>query len=164
MALQLEDSQLLVDGFFRKSFRTFDSEAFGIATSRVKDVAFVNKCLLVDQSTTPVAGVTALTQGPLKSVLAVLDRSANVPAAARAIIRSKCYFQGSSPNAVDTVLVNEWIKKEFIAQCQKAINAEAEIVKRTKRSRPSQEVKSVDENGEILLHTDGFTVSEVLPG
>lgn len=161
MALQLGDSQLSVDAFLRKDFKTFDNEALAIATSPVEDVAFLNKCLLIDQSTPRVAGVTALAHGSTRQVLAVLDRTANVSAAATAIIRSKCYFQGSSPHAVDTVLVNEWIKKEFIAHCQKAIKAEAEIVRRTKKSRPFQEGKSVDRNGEILLDTDGFTVSEV---
>ena len=48
--------------------------------------------------------------------IAIVDRSADVPAAAKAIASSRCTFQGTSPYAVDVVLVNEWVGKEFLEE------------------------------------------------
>lgn len=50
-------------------------------------------------------------------VVAVVDRTADVEAAARAIVRARFGFAGRSPYAPDLVLVNEYVKKDFFEAC-----------------------------------------------
>lgn len=47
-------------------------------------------------------------------VIAVVDRSADIQNAAKAIAAARLSFSGSSPYAPDAVLVNEFVKKEFL--------------------------------------------------
>lgn len=49
--------------------------------------------------------------------VAVVDRTADVEAAARAIVRARFGFAGRSPYAPDLVLVNEYVKKDFFEAC-----------------------------------------------
>lgn len=47
-------------------------------------------------------------------VVAVVERDANLDVAARELVRSRFALRGRSPYAPDVVLVNEWVKKEFL--------------------------------------------------
>lgn len=49
-------------------------------------------------------------------VIAVVDRTADLPAAAEQLVAARFAFGGTSPYAPDVVLVNEFIKKEFLEQ------------------------------------------------
>lgn len=51
--------------------------------------------------------------------VAIVDRSADVDEAARAITTARFGFGGSSPYAPDLVLVNEFVKKEFFEACSR---------------------------------------------
>lgn len=51
--------------------------------------------------------------------MAIVDRSADLDAAARAITTARFSFGGSSPYAPDLVLVNEFVKKEFFEACSR---------------------------------------------
>ena len=161
--MKLPHSDLVVDDFFRTDFEIYDNEALAIATSRVDDVNFLDQCLLVDQSSTEVAGANVLAHHDTCPSIAVLDRTADVAGAAQAIIRSKFYFQGTSPNAVDTVLVNEWVKDEFIASCREAVTWKSDFVDRMKQSRSQHTIGNKKET-DMLLDIDGFTISEVHAG
>ncbi len=161
---QLENGHLSVDTFFRTSFETYDGEAFVIATTRVQDGHFLSQCLIVDQSETAVPGTNVLAHQNTGPVVAILDRTADVSAAAHAIIRSKCYFRGTSSSAVDIVLVNEWVKERFIAQCKEAIKSETASVKRVNQSSCTQRTAGEDKEAAVLLDTGGIVVSEVHPG
>ncbi|KAM0324344.1 hypothetical protein ACHAQA_008125 [Verticillium albo-atrum] len=52
---------------------------------------------------------------PQNRVLAVVERDANVEEAARYLIAARFGLRGRSPYAPDLVLVNEWVKKDFLA-------------------------------------------------
>jgi acyl-CoA reductase-like NAD-dependent aldehyde dehydrogenase len=47
-------------------------------------------------------------------VIAIVERGANVQEAARALVVARFCLRGKSPYAPDLVLVNEWIKKDFL--------------------------------------------------
>lgn len=48
------------------------------------------------------------------SVVAVIDRTADVEEAALSIVSARFSFSGCSPIAPDCVLVNEWVEKPFL--------------------------------------------------
>lgn len=150
-----------MDGFFRNDFKVYDGDAFAIATSRIGDSKFLDSCLIVDQTTADVTGSTVLRHYPDRVAVAVVDRTADVSQAAKAIIWSKIAFQGTSPFAVDTVLVNEWIRKDFIAELEKALRTQTQTAPRLAGSKPQGGKASRDDKEEPLIDMKGLTVSEL---
>lgn len=51
--------------------------------------------------------------------VAIVDRSADIEAAAKAITTARFSFGGCSPYAPDLVLVNEFVQKEFFEACSR---------------------------------------------
>lgn len=51
--------------------------------------------------------------------VAVVDRTADIDLAARAITAARFGFGGTSPYTPDLVLVNEFVKKDFFEACSK---------------------------------------------
>jgi acyl-CoA reductase-like NAD-dependent aldehyde dehydrogenase len=51
--------------------------------------------------------------------LAIIDRTADIDAAAKAIVTARFSFQGTSPYAPDLVIVNEFVKKVFFEAATK---------------------------------------------
>ena len=51
--------------------------------------------------------------------VAIVDRTADIQAAAKAITNARFSFGGTSPYAPDLVLVNEYVKQEFFEACSK---------------------------------------------
>jgi acyl-CoA reductase-like NAD-dependent aldehyde dehydrogenase len=61
-------------------------------------------------------------------VVAVVERDADLQAAADALVRARFGLRGKSPYAPDVVLVNEWVKKDFLSavvQCSIQFMTEA---------------------------------------
>lgn len=61
-----------------------------------------------------------LVSRPEARVVAVVERDADLEAAAEVLVRARFGLRGKSPYAPDVVLVNEWVKKDFlsaVAQC-----------------------------------------------
>jgi hypothetical protein len=92
-----------------------DTETFCISSRRIQDYDAVS-CTLVDQTgkATPTAEVLSSSEA---RTIAIVDRSADIDAAARAIVTSRFSFQGMSPYAPDLVIVNEFVKKDFFQAC-----------------------------------------------
>lgn len=138
----------------------YDGDAFAIAISRVEDTKFLENCLLVDQTTGDAVGSHVLKHHPDRVAVAVVDRTADLSLAARAIIKSKVAFQGTSSFAVDTVLVNEWIRKDFIAELENTLRTETLGTPRTTKSKSQESKASRERKEEILVDVNGVTVSE----
>jgi hypothetical protein len=51
---------------------------------------------------------------PEARVVAVVERDADLDAAAQALVRTRFALRGRSPYAPDLVLVNEWVKRDFL--------------------------------------------------
>jgi acyl-CoA reductase-like NAD-dependent aldehyde dehydrogenase len=49
--------------------------------------------------------------------IAIVDRTADIEAAAKAIVMARFSFQGMSPYAPDLVIVNEFVHKDFFEAC-----------------------------------------------
>ena len=76
---------------------------------------------MVDQTGELGSAIYGLQHPVARQVLAVVDRSANIAAAAKAIVSSRCSFQGTSPYAVDIVLVNEWVKNQLLEELKREV-------------------------------------------
>ena len=162
---QLENSLRFVDAFFRTEFKVFDADAFAIATSRVNNADFLDRCLIIDQTASAIDVLHSLPHHHDHMAIAVVDRTANIATAAGAIVASKCRFQGTSPYGVDLVLVNEWIKEDFLKKCKELINSEIappEITDRDRSegSQAQDKTKASDSGGKCLLDFHGVIVSE----
>jgi acyl-CoA reductase-like NAD-dependent aldehyde dehydrogenase len=92
-----------------------DSETFCITGTRLKDSDLAS-CTLVDQRGTSASAAQKLSSSEARTV-AIVDRSADIDAAARAIVTARFSFQGMSSYAPDLVIVNEFVKKDFFQAC-----------------------------------------------
>ncbi|KAM6540359.1 hypothetical protein FALCPG4_002077 [Fusarium falciforme] len=96
--------------------QVYDKEAVSITTSE-PDTSLIESWLVVDQTGNADVGPGAekyLPSRPESLSLGVVDRTANVKAAARELVQSRLAFRGSSRQAVDWVLVNEFAVEEFL--------------------------------------------------
>ncbi|KAK4149413.1 hypothetical protein C8A00DRAFT_46978 [Chaetomidium leptoderma] len=55
-----------------------------------------------------------LVSDPDARVVAIVERDADLNAAAQELVRARFVLRGRSPYAPDVVLVNEWVKREFL--------------------------------------------------
>lgn len=72
--------------------------------------------MLVDQTGLHLSPAQ-LVSSPEARAIAIVDRSADIDAAAKAIVTARFSFQGMSPYAPDLVIVNEFVKKDFFQAC-----------------------------------------------
>lgn len=98
-----------------------DGNVFWISDERVTDKEVLEKAVLVDQTGDggPVSLTRHLVSSSRARVVAVVDRSADVEAAAKAITTARFSFGGASPYAPDLVLVNEFVKAPFYEACSR---------------------------------------------
>jgi hypothetical protein len=157
----LENSLRSLDAFFRNDFRVYDGDAFAITTSKIMDAAFLDKCLVVDQMTPQTAALHALQHYQDWVAVAVVDRTANLSQAAGAIIRSKTAFGGTSPFAVDVILVNEWIRTEFMGELKTIMGMTPQKVSKSKHGKTQKTGAAAKEKEEILLEMNGVMVAEI---
>ncbi|KAF2192022.1 hypothetical protein K469DRAFT_622015 [Zopfia rhizophila CBS 207.26] len=94
--------------------QALDSDIFAIASSEPSP-EFLSKCILVLQEAQP--GSPAYMQLISRSdarVIAVVDRTADLALAAESLVTARFSFGGTSPYAPDLILVNEFVKKDFL--------------------------------------------------
>lgn len=98
-----------------------NANTFCIVKSTTTDQALLDEALLVDQTAAgpPRTLTSQLLSSARARCVAVVDRSADVEAAARAIAAARFGFGGASPYAPDLVLVNEFVKKDFFEACSR---------------------------------------------
>ncbi|QDS74300.1 hypothetical protein FKW77_003808 [Venturia effusa] len=99
----------------RTLLSSLDADIFAVANSKPTDTAFLASCIQVLQEgskeeTNPLKVLSP----PTASVLAIVDRTANLEEAAEALLIARFGFNGTSPYAPDVVLVNEFVKKAFL--------------------------------------------------
>jgi hypothetical protein len=101
--------------------KALDNDTFGIATKSVPSQSLPAHILLdqTSPSSLPISKTNELVSSTSSRTLAIVDRTANVDAAAQAIVTARFSFQGTSPYAPDLVIVNEWVKKDFFEACIK---------------------------------------------
>ncbi|KAJ0162234.1 hypothetical protein CTA2_4886 [Colletotrichum tanaceti] len=122
VALELENTLLQLDTVLRAVLpRALDQNAFCI-TKEIKDASLLEQAILVDQTNTsplPATRAHNLVSANAARTVAIVDRTADVEAAAKAITTARFGFGGQSPYAPDLVLVNEYVKRDFFEACSK---------------------------------------------
>ncbi|GJC93842.1 putative Aldehyde dehydrogenase [Colletotrichum higginsianum IMI 349063] len=122
VALELEDTLLHLDTVLRAVLpRALNQNAFCI-TKEIKDASLLEQAILVDQTNTcplPAARAHNLVSANAARTVAIVDRTADVEAAAKAITTARFGFGGQSPYAPDLVIVNEYVKRDFFEACSK---------------------------------------------
>ncbi|KAL0944143.1 putative aldehyde dehydrogenase [Colletotrichum truncatum] len=153
---QLEDTLLQLDSVLRSIFtRALDQNAFCV-TKKIADQSLLDAAILVDQTgTAPSANrVNHLVSANTTRAVAIVDRTADVEAAAQAITAARFGFGGQSPYAPDLVLVNEYVKKEFFEACSKHATlafARETTVRRSSDNQNEQTRRAVQEAEEKRL-------------
>jgi aldehyde dehydrogenase (NAD+) len=74
-----------------------------------------NNCLAVLQESSVESPAFSQLVSRKGKVVAVVDRTADLASAAEQLVAARFAFGGTSPYAPDLVLVNEWVKKDFVA-------------------------------------------------
>lgn len=100
-----------------------DANTFCICQEPVTDKELLTRSLVVDQTGPPTdtspAGPNGAHSSPRARSLAVVDRTADIDAAARDIVRARFGFGGTSPYGPDIVLVHEFAKQPFFEACSR---------------------------------------------
>lgn len=118
---QLSETLSQVDSVLRQALtKALDVNTFH-ASKTTTDQSILDEAVLVDQtSSSPSSTLTSqLLSSSQTRCVAIVDRSANIDDAARAITAARFSFGGTSPYAPDLVLVNEFVKKDFFEACSR---------------------------------------------
>ena len=94
--------------------QSLDHLAYGTMPTRPND-DFLRQCMVIDQknSITTENVKSLLKSQTTMGVVAIVDRTADVAAAARTIAMSTILFGGKGPYAPSCILVNEFVEKKF---------------------------------------------------
>jgi hypothetical protein len=93
--------------------QSLDADTFAISEER-PDSAFLNKVLVVAQTNTPSISERSLVSPVTARTVAVVDRTADVQAAAHELVAARFAFGGRSTYSPDVVLVQEFAMKTFV--------------------------------------------------
>ena len=93
---------------------SLDQLAFGTTSTRPKN-DFLQKCLVIDQQNcfSPANANRLIRSQATLGAVAVVDRTGDLAAAAKAIATSTVLFAGQGPYAPTCIFVNEFSEKEF---------------------------------------------------
>jgi len=95
---------------------TLDRDTFAVVDSKPEST-FISKCTVVDEcgNSGKNPRLNSLLSPSDAHVVAIVDRTADINSAARAIVDARVSFGGRSAYAPDLILVNEFKIKEFTA-------------------------------------------------
>ncbi|KAJ4388997.1 hypothetical protein N0V93_006459 [Gnomoniopsis smithogilvyi] len=116
--LDLSTTLLQTDTILRALLtQALDVNTFAILKGSGEDLE-IEGLNLVDQ-TDQTSSSNHLKSSTKSRCVAIVDRSADIDAAAKAITTARFSFGGDSPYAPDLVLVNEFVKQEFFEACSR---------------------------------------------
>ncbi|KAI1503560.1 Aldehyde/histidinol dehydrogenase [Biscogniauxia marginata] len=119
--LELQDTLLQTDSALQEILSSaLDMNTFCLSKA-ITDTSILDTAVLVDQTSdaSRTSQTTQLLSSSTTRTVAIVDRTADIQAAAKAIATARFTFGGTSPYAPDLVLVNEFVKKEFFEACSK---------------------------------------------
>lgn len=91
-----------------------DKDIFTVVHEAVSSDDIGHRHLRVVQNGAAVGSPGTITSDPSARTVAVIERDADIQAAADALIAARFSLGGRSPYAPDLVLVNEWVKRDLI--------------------------------------------------
>jgi aldehyde dehydrogenase (NAD+) len=93
--------------------QALEPDTFAVVSSNPTPETLEN-CLQVLQETHVSRPTYSQLVSPKSKVIAIVDRTANLATAAEQLVTARFAFGGTSPYAPDVVLVNEFVKREFL--------------------------------------------------
>lgn len=113
---QLENNLRTLTRVLRDTLKTaLHPDTFAIASSPIRDTAILNSAIHIDQNSSDDSPKANILASPARSrAFAVVDRTSDIKTAARELVAARFAFGGSSPYAPDLVLVNEFVKQDFL--------------------------------------------------
>ncbi|PYH48926.1 uncharacterized protein BP01DRAFT_420657 [Aspergillus saccharolyticus JOP 1030-1] len=91
-----------------------DADTFAVSEER-PDGSFLDQVIIIDQNDgRGLVSRQTISSPSTARTIAVVDRTADVPAAAEALVAARFTFGGRSPYSPDVVLVQEFVMKEFM--------------------------------------------------
>ncbi|OBT52058.1 hypothetical protein VE04_08057, partial [Pseudogymnoascus sp. 24MN13] len=145
VVIELPDTLLKVDAILKEVLpAALDPDTFVISAKLIEDPSILLSSLLVDQTsaTTTTTIANSLSSQNKHRTIAIVDRTADIEAAAKAIVTARFKFQGASPYSPDLVIVNEYVKDEFFATCSKYASQMFVSGVKVKRSRSNAEAET----------------------
>ncbi|CAJ2507695.1 Uu.00g088810.m01.CDS01 [Anthostomella pinea] len=121
VVLELQDTLLQVDSVLGEVLPSaLDVNTFCLSKT-ITDASILDSAVLVDQTSSAASKslTTQLLSSSAARTVAIVDRTADIQAAAKAITTARFTFGGTSPYAPDLVLVNEYVKIAFFEACSK---------------------------------------------
>lgn len=169
--LQLPDTGRKIDSALRALLtKALDGNTFHVSKS-VTDQSVLDEAVVVDQGRA-LASIrldSQLTSPANARCVAIVDRSADIDEAARAITTARFSFGGSSPYAPDLVLVNEFVKKDFFEACSRyatlafAKEDSAKKVRRSQKDDSREAIEDAEGKGEVSsFGSKDFKLVEIL--
>ncbi|KAL2867214.1 uncharacterized protein BJX67DRAFT_353400 [Aspergillus lucknowensis] len=111
--LELTKNTMALPPLLRQVLQVLDADTFAIAEER-PDAAFLDKTLVVAQTSTPSLSERSLISPVTARTIAVVDRTADVQSAAGSLVAARFAFGGRSTYSPDVVLVQEFAMKAFV--------------------------------------------------
>ncbi|KAF2688096.1 hypothetical protein K458DRAFT_440814 [Lentithecium fluviatile CBS 122367] len=113
VALKLENNLRALPSLLRILLpKALEPDTFTIVSSDPSP-ASLSQCLQVLQETENKDPTYSQLVSPKRKVIAIVDRTADLAAAAECLVTARFAFGGTSPYAPDVVLVNEFVKKDL---------------------------------------------------
>ncbi|KAM0189270.1 hypothetical protein ACHAPC_003280 [Botrytis cinerea] len=119
VCLELGETTSKVDSILKALLpQALDNDTFCISPTTLQDSSILESALLVDQTSNPSSSkINQLISKSSDRTVAVVDRAAEIESAAESIVTARFSFQGTSAYSPDLVIVNEFIKSDFIEAC-----------------------------------------------
>ena len=146
---------------------SLDADTFAISEER-PDASFLTlpqvlPILQTESSNT----AQCLSSAPIARTITVVDRTANIASAAEQLVTARFAFGGHSPYSPDVVLVNEFVKNEFIEAViqQSGRYLAPETAARNPRVRPGAssvlDLAFKEKGARVVVSGSGWGVVEV---
>ncbi|CAI9630794.1 unnamed protein product [Alternaria burnsii] len=114
IALKLENNLRALPSLLRKLVtEALESDTFAVISSDPSSDS-LSSCVQVFQEKQIGPPTYSQLVSPRNKIVAIVDRTADLASAAEQLVTARFAFGGTSPYAPDVVLVNEFIKKEFL--------------------------------------------------
>ncbi|KAF7925153.1 uncharacterized protein EAE98_007241 [Botrytis deweyae] len=119
VCLELGDTTSKVDSILKELLpQALNNDTFYISPRNLQDSSILESALLVDQaSDSSTSNINQLISKSSNRTVAVVDRTADIESAAKSIVTARFSFQGTSAYSPDLVIVNEFVKSDFIEAC-----------------------------------------------
>ncbi|KAF7891123.1 uncharacterized protein EAF02_001448 [Botrytis sinoallii] len=119
VCLELGDTTSKVDSILKELLpQALNNDTFYISPRNLQDSSILESALLVDQaSDSSTSNINQLISKSSNRTVAVVDRTADIESAAKSIVTTRFSFQGTSAYSPDLVIVNEFVKSDFIEAC-----------------------------------------------